>query len=508
MRLIVLGIDGAGFELIDPWLADGTLPNLAAIKMYGAYGDLISVLPPVTSPNWKAYSTGKNPGKLGIFWWENADWVNQRIHFPSERLGLNREIWDYMGEAGLTVGIAGMPTTYPPKKVNGFLIAGAEASEVNFTYPARLQEMITAEGWRNLPRLSVEVERGKASIEIHDIIEKQLSITEKLADEYKVDFLQTTIFPINIMQHYLWNADETKKGWQIIDMHLGKLMSQGCDIILMSDHGSNRIEYVFNINSWLVQQGYLKFNLGFTSILNTIGINQQNMMRLLTKLKMLSLVKKVVSKRIRHSLPDASEGIRRENKARKIDWKKSKALASGQGPVYINPCLSAEEINTIKDEITRKLESLVNPFTGQKVAEKVYTREEIYKGQYLSEAPDLVIDQAKGVHIPGGIGHKDIFVSPQRWQAENKRAGLFMAYGPTIKQGINIDSPSILDLAPTILHLLELPVPDDIDGRVIMELFRDSTTPAMTPPRTKPAGEIEAEKVKGKIQNLKKLGRI
>jgi predicted AlkP superfamily phosphohydrolase/phosphomutase len=113
MKTVVVGLDGAAFELIDPWIGEGALPNIARIKREGVWGDMRSVLPPVTSPNWKCYSTGKNPGKIGIFWWENIDWHNRKVYYPVARKLENKEIWDYMGEAGMKVGVLGMPQRKP-----------------------------------------------------------------------------------------------------------------------------------------------------------------------------------------------------------------------------------------------------------------------------------------------------------------------------------------------------------------------------------------------------------
>ena len=76
MKTIVIGLDGASFDLINPWLRAGKLPNLQSLMDNGVKGRLKSCLPPTTSPNWKCYSTGKNPGKLGMFWWENIDFRN------------------------------------------------------------------------------------------------------------------------------------------------------------------------------------------------------------------------------------------------------------------------------------------------------------------------------------------------------------------------------------------------------------------------------------------------
>lgn len=508
MNLVVVGLDGASFELIDPWIGEGELPNIAKIKKEGVWANMSSVLPPVTSPNWKCYSTGKNPGKLGVFWWQNIDWRNGKVYYPVTRMSENKEVWDYMGEEGLRVGIVGMPTTYPPKKVNGFLIAGCEAGDRNFTYPEALEEELNRAGWRNLPRASIELDRNEASQEIHEIIDKHFRLASNLGERYHVDFLNITVFPINILQHYLWDAPETKAGWRIIDEHLGKILNTGCDLIIMSDHGSNRIECVFNINTWLEHEGYLNLNLGLMRMLYKLGINQQSMMRFLSKLRMLELARRILPSAVRQALPDASGEIKREAKASKIDWQRSKALASGQGPIYLNPLLDSHDSEALRREIKQKLEALTDPATGKRIIESVYSRDEIYEGKYLAEAPDLIMDQAKGVHIPGGIVQREMFAPPQRWQAENKKVGWLMAYGPNIKRREKIDNVSILDLAPTILHLMDIPIPEDMDGRVLKEIFRKDSKPANRAITSRKLEVGEAGKVKRKTESLKRQRQI
>jgi len=507
MKLVVIGIDGASFELIDPWIEEGKLPNIAKIKKEGVWADMKSVLPPVTSPNWKCFSTGKNPGKIGIFWWENIDWKNRRVYYPINRKFNNKEIWDYISETGQKVGIIGMPTTYPPKKVNGFLVAGGpDAEDKNFTYPPELEVELLKQGWRNNPKNVIDVDREKACRELHKIIDMHFKIAKILGQKYNVDFLMIAVFHINILQHFLWDAPETKKGWEIIDRHIGEFMNQDCNLIIMSDHGSNRIETVFNINTWLKEEGYLsiKANMRIIDLLYKLGINKQNLTKIASKLKMLELMRKIVPKRLYKTIPEESGEIKREAKAGRINWEKSKAIASGQGPIYLNPENSNNEV--IREEIKRKLEALVDPLTGKKVIEKVYYKEEIYHGEYLSEAPDLIIDQAKGVHIPGGIGQKDIFGRPKKWRAENKKIGLFMAYGPDIKPIGKINNVSILDLAPTILHLMSVPIPHDMDGRVLMEIFREDSEPSkrsITFRKVKDKTESEKEMIKKAVKKLK-----
>jgi predicted AlkP superfamily phosphohydrolase/phosphomutase len=519
MKLVVVGLDAASLELIEPWIEKSELPNIAKIKQEGVWANMRSVLPPVTSPNWKCYSTGKNPGEIGIFWWENIDWKNRRVYYPVARKFENKEIWDYIGEAGMKVGVMGMPTTYPPKKVNGFLMAGGEAESRNFTYPRELEDELKGYGWRNHPEHGVHLDRGKACREIHEIIDMQFKTTSILATKYNVDFLQVTIFHINTLQHFLWDASETMTGWKIIDKHIGELMNQGCDLMIMSDHGSNKIKHVFNINTWLQQEGYLTLKytplkLRIVTILHKLGIRQQRVIDFL--MSMLGLARRIVhrvlqigrSQKYLYGITQkgGEEGEERKAKTNQIDWQRSKAVASAQGPIYFNPENSDNE--TLKEEIKRKLETLVDPADGDKIIEKVYDKEDIYHGKYLAEAPDLIIDQAKGVHIPGGVGGTDVFDHSQTvWQAENKKIGLFMAYGPNIKKGEEIANVSILDLAPTILHLMNIPVPDDMDGKVLKEIFKEDSESGKREIKYQKA-KGEGKRVRMKIKGLKTLGKL
>jgi len=507
MKLVVIGLDGASFELINPWIKEGALPNIAKLKQQGVWADMKSVLPPTTSPNWKAFSTGKNPGKLGIFWWENIDWKNKRVYYPANRKLENKEIWDYLSEAGMKVGVLGVPTTYPPKRVKGFFVSGCpDAQETGFAYPNEVEKKLKKNGWKSHPENVIDVDLAKASRELHEMIDMHFHTAKRLAEKYNVEFLMVAVFFINIFQHFLWDSPETKKAWTIIDRHIGKFMKQDCNVIIMSDHGSNKIESEFNINTWLKENGYLrlKINLG-PALLYRLGINQQSLVQLASKLRILHLLRKIVPKSLIKSVPNESGGIEREAKTNKINWQKSKAFASGQGPIYLNP--ENEDNEQLIEKIKMELESLVHPKTGKKIIEKVYTKEEIYQGKYLIEAPDLIVDQAKGVHISGGIGQREVFDSPRRWQAENKKFGLFMAHGPDIKQTGKIENVSILDLAPTILHLMNVPIPRDMDGRVLKEIFIIDSKAAKHPISYQEVSEEEQE-IRSKIAQLKASKRI
>ncbi|MCB0005568.1 MAG: alkaline phosphatase family protein, partial [Anaerolineales bacterium] len=137
MKAFIIGIDGATFNLIKPWAKAGHLPNLARLMAGGAHGNLMSTLPPVTSPAWPTFMTGCNPGKHGVFDFiqpSGADFslVNAtKIKQPT--------IWQRLSQAGYRVGVLNVPVTYPPQPLNGFMVSGILSPKgVDISFPADL----------------------------------------------------------------------------------------------------------------------------------------------------------------------------------------------------------------------------------------------------------------------------------------------------------------------------------------------------------------------------------
>jgi len=495
METIVIGLDGASFDLIDPWLRAGKLPNLQRLIDNGVKGRLKSCLPPTTSPNWKCYSTGKNPGKLGIFWWENIDFQNRRVYIPSTRIQ-SKEIWDYLSESGRKVGIINMPLTYPTKQVNGFMIAGGpDAPDGNYTYPRELESRLKREfKYKVHPTVRSSWQKSKKAVEeAINLMERRFDVARALAQEYNLDFLHLTIFYINSLHHDLWNDERVLRAWQALDRNIGALITdfKQSNVIIMSDHGTNEINQVFYINTWLERQGYLKTSgsLWLPRALYKLGLNEERLFRVVQRLHLNKMINRLLPKKIRDNIPSAIGTVELEHKADKVNWGKSKALASGQGPLYL-----ASDNSGLRKELINKLEKLTNPRTGLKVAHHVYQRENIYHGEFLLEAPNIIIDQSPHTHIRGSIGNKNIFERPQRWRAENTPTGIFIASGPDFKEDIEVEDVAILDLAPTILHQMGISVPADMDGRVVSEIFKKGSDPASRTVQYQDSPVIERQK--------------
>ncbi len=455
MKLVVVGIDGGSFELMDRWL--DYLPNLKYIKENGCWADMQSVLPPVTCPNWKCYSTGMNPAKFGAFYWENIIWEQNKVHFPIKRAQEAKEIWEYLGEAGHKVGVIGVPLTYPPKEVNGLLISGPpDALDKGFTYPSNLEEKYWF-NWKPGFTHSIVTDRKRATREIEEKIRETCILAEELYESEPPDFLHVTSFYINELQHYLWDSGSTLQGWKDIDLMIGWFLMQGCNVVVMSDHGSNKIEKTFNINTWLEGAGLLKLK-GTTVGLRKLGITKELGARVLRNPRLINLAQKIIPSWVYNEIPLEGGAMTLNPKEIAVDWEKSKVVASDQGPIY----LKDKNDELLKRDLIESLEKLTS------VVREVYRKEELYSGEYYDEAPDLVIDYKDGVHISSGLGLKDIITTKTgRWLAENKRTGMFMGIGPDIKGKGKLEGVSILDLAPTILSLYGIDKPEIMDGKVL-----------------------------------------
>jgi len=324
----------------------------------------------------------------------------------------------------------------------------------------------------------------------------------------KVDFLQVSIFYINVLHHFLFDDVLVKRAWKLIDSRIGEFISneEVGNIFLMSDHGTNEIYDTFYVNTWLEREGYLKTKKSLLKNLQKIGITKQNLVKIANKMRITHLIRRTFPERIIRSIPseDGTIAGTRILDAH-IDWEKSKAIAVGQGLIYLMVD-DKSEYERIREDIIKKLANLTTP-NGYKVARNVYRKEELYKGKYLDIAPDIIYEEGVHVYTSSGIGNEKVFGLPKKWRAENSTEGIFLAYGNGIKKGEVLTGVSILDIAPTILYVMGIPVPNDIDGRVLKEIFEEGSELSKGEVRYT---EINREKelLNKKIREMKKLKKL
>ncbi|WP_436926241.1 alkaline phosphatase family protein [Halosimplex amylolyticum] len=503
-RTVVFGLDGAHFELLEPWIEAGDLPNVAQAMGDGVTGDLEVVLPPVTSPNWKAYMTGKNPGKLGIFWWENIDVESQRIYYPDDRKNLQTDYWEIIAE-DTTVGVVNTPTTYPPKSIDGHVVSGPpDGQGSGYTHPTSLEQRLNEKfSYRVNSENRLQDNVDRAAEEMLELIDNRFEAARWLFEEHDLEFLQATTFYINSLHHFLWDDEYTKTAWQTVDDHLGYFLNRDdTNVVLMSDHGSTEIETVFHINTWLQDHDYLEVNTAVARSLGRLGVHRDTVASLASRLGVRRALARFAPQQIIDYIPTNQGAIKRESKTNHIDWAETAALASGQGPVYLTKDRSDPDYERVRAELMEQLASVTDD-ASKPVARRVLRGEDVYHGEYIDDAPDIVVEQREGVHITGSIGRENVFTTPadEPWDAENKRDGLFVACGPSFTEG-TIENISILDLAPTLLHLHGCAVPADMDGEVLEDVFDKNAEPRRREPNYATRDKKAAEK-----ERIKRIAR-
>jgi predicted AlkP superfamily phosphohydrolase/phosphomutase len=169
-----------------------------------------------------------------------------------------------------------------------------------------------------------------------------------------------------------------------------------------------------------------------------------------------------------------------------VDWSQSKAYSFGRhlGSIYVNvkgrePQGIVEpgaEYEAVRDEIERLAYDFCDPRTGRKLIGQVLRREEIYSGPYLEQAPDLILRPSEPSDIFFGLadfGHRETVSTVYRYSGMHRDYGMLIMDGPGIRQGSSVEGAVIQDIAPTVLHTMGLPVPADMDGRVLENAFAE-----------------------------------
>jgi len=513
-KLAVIGLDGATFDLINPWIEAGDLPTFERLLSQSAFGRLRSTIHPLSPQAWSTFMTGMNAGKHGLF-----DFLVKKpgtYQFALTHGGARRgaSLWRMLSEADRRVIVANVPFTYPPEPVNGAMISGFDAPRADETlcYPSDLyQQITTAVGDYYLHNM-YPVGYGKAEYGavLESEVENRLQVTHYFLDQYEWDFYMIVVNATDLVQHLFWAEmenpespyrDEIRRVYQRVDSALGEVWSRlgpETTLLVMSDHGAGPIEKSFYLNEWLRQQGWLAYQeqtLGTAQRVASgwIDIGRQALKRHLPR---------STKDWLKQTVPGFRNRVESWIQTSKIDWSRTRAFAGGKfGDIYLNlrerePEGTVEaggERERLVAEITGALLALQDPTSGQRVVEQVHARENLYQGPFVDRAPDLIIQWRDYAYfaaseLEGTAG--DVFGPPPvedatdfRHTGTHRMDGILLICGPGIQPG-RIEGARIADLAPTILHGFGLPVPHDMDGKVLQSVFREPRPVSLAPSHT------------------------
>jgi predicted AlkP superfamily phosphohydrolase/phosphomutase len=498
-KLVIIGLDGAPFSLIQRWAEEGILPNLKKLIGGGAFGPLMSSYLPETPIAWNSIVTGKNAGKHGVYDWGERAEGSYDIGVSLSYSCKEPPLWEIIGEEGKKVGIFNVPLTYPPKPLNGFLVSGFDtpSTKVCFTYPDSLSGEIRSRIKDYVLSNREAYTRGTERKYVDGLLytlQKKEAAALYLIDRYEVDFSLYVFMEIDHLHHKLWRlieegSEEGRRLFQEVyrrmDETVGKIVNrfdEETTFLVVSDHGGGSLEGIMFINKWLMEQGWLKLkeepSLYLKSLLSRTDLVPK-VYRLLCKFG-LGKLGKLLPVSVQYNL--ATSFISYEN----IDWEQTKAYAFGEyGQIFVNlkgrePQGIVEpggEYEQLLKEISKRLLKLVHPRTGEKVIKEVLRKEELYHGPMLEKAPDLsfaIMDFRYDSSVKFGLGIKGIFGMPEfEDSGTHRREGILIAYGKGIKSNFNIEGATLVNIAPLALYLLNLPIPGDMDGKVLATMFKE-----------------------------------
>lgn len=549
-KVIIIGLDGATWTILKPWIEEGKLPSINLLSESGVWGDLETVIPPLSAPAWVSFTTGKNPGNHGIYNFILKKKGTYDILFVNSvvQKKLSKRLWDYLVFKGLKSIIINLMPSYPPENINGVLISDklTTPSGKNFIYPAQLSvELKSNVGEYDIEPLEDLIVGSDDKKFLERLLrseKQQIKYFKYLLKNYEWDLAISIFSGSDCIQHAFWGyIDPTHPLYNSQDkiVYENKILSlfkmyddllkylitnyDDAIIFVVSDHGHGPCYRYFNLPVWLKKKGYLKFRRNPTTLIKLFLFSSSFDLfySIMGKLGIIEKVKHIFLRG--KSIPNSDSKGNIFNYLfdyifiswRDIDWSKTVAfvVASG-GQIYINlkgrepfGVVPPEEYEVVREKIKRELENVVDPETGEKVIFKIFKKEEIYSGKYLEDAPDLICLPNKGYVVQYPQVYKPNLFEVSKiagtHTSVNELKGIFLAYGKGIKRGVRIEGAKIYDVAPTVLHIFGLPIPNDIDGRVLKKIFDESSKFAKRSPEYVDPSYYEKDKIRSKIRKLK-----
>ena len=508
-KVFALGLDGASFSLISQWIQEGKLPHFKRLIQEGAYGMLRTVPNQRSAAAWSTFSTGRNPGKHGIYDFYHRCHGTYEIRFTNATNRNGATFWEILSDQGKSVGIINVPMTYPAEKLNGYLIAGLDAPGIEsrrFSCPEELIQEIQKKvgGYILEPGITGLMIGGRYD-EAIEMAQRSIHLKTRtiqyLMERYPSDCMVAVYRELDPVQHCFWKfMDQSHPGsqktsqkyinvvqntYKMMDDVLGWLietLDEDTTLIVLSDHGFGCRQHGTGcLNDFLKEMGLLHYvekneKIGEKFIQKAYHLVEKNLSRK-TKEKLLRII------------PGIRDRVQSKLFFSKIDWSKTFAYSDNtmatiwinlvgrepggivkEGPEY------EELISKIKDSfLTNCLEAV----TGEKVVDAVYRRNEIYHGQRAIDAPDFLIQWKENIHI-SGVKYKSDGkpISPayptQEFQfisGDHRNDGIIFMRGKGIKKGHQLHDTTIQDIAPTILYQMDSLPDKDMDGSILLDAF-------------------------------------
>ena len=524
-KLLILGLDALPWRILNPIMAAGAAPRLKALVDRGCSGILRSTVPHQTPAAWTTFMTGVQPGTHGIVNWQHYDAKKNALTLNNVERYAGKTIYERFSDAGFKVGVVMQPVTYPPFKVNGFLLTGFDSPGIKepFAYPRELEKEVLEICPNHGENLGLEEQWEGASQDAGDEafvkniellcerVKRVAHLAIELHRRHPTDVLMVYFQDPDLLMHrawrwcdpVTWNDNESRRQavlefFKTLDAACGDLIdatqAPGDErlTLVLSDHGQRPDALRVRLNSILIELGFLVPASGF-------GLLKDSVRRITNK----------IQKTDEHGL-----GI-------PIDWEKTKAFMPFQsctGFVYVNlkdrqphGSVSAADFTRVRDEVVAALRAYRDPQSGASYFDEIDAMDEAHGWRKELLLPDIFVQPKPGIEFVRRAKRGEIAYPTKRSYAGlHDPDGLYILDGANVKQTETAHA-HIVDLAPTVLAALGQSVPTYMEGRVLNECF-ETPVPVQSIPfawESKEAGDAySAEGAAAVEKRLADLGYL
>jgi predicted AlkP superfamily phosphohydrolase/phosphomutase len=463
MRILVIGLDCAAPELL---LGDPRLSNFRRLMKSGCYGRLESVIPPITIPAWMCLATSQDPGSLGVYGFRNrTDYSYSALGTVNSNSIREFAIWDQINKEGKKAIIIGVPPSYPPRKVNGICVGCFLTPDSNqdlFTYPASAQVAIE----RLVGEYPVDVKEFRTDKkdwllkEIYAMSRKHFQVVRHFLRQGDWGYFQFVEIGLDRIHHGFWKYHDPlhvqhepgnpyqeviRDYYQYLDEEVGKILQmldEETVILVVSDHGAQRLDGGFCVNEWLVREGLLILE-DYPSQVTPFG-----------KLK--------------------------------VNWEKTRVWSEGgyYARVFFNVkgrepkgVIEPASYKAFRAEMKAKLEATLDD-QGKSMGTLVFEPEQIYRS-VRNIPPDLIVHFG-GLYWRsiGSVGAGTLHVQENDTGPDacnHAQYGAFILTAPRLRPQGEIQGAHLLQMAPTLLSLAGYQISDSMQGKPITTERASST---------------------------------
>ncbi|WP_339102611.1 alkaline phosphatase family protein [Haloterrigena salinisoli] len=482
--MIILGLDGATFSLIKPWVESGRLPTFERLLEESVHGELESTVPEITVPAWPAFATGRDPPDFDMYGFTHFNRETRENDLSHDEF-VPGKMWDIVDDQGGSSVVFNIPGSYPWQAIDGTIIAAAPEYKDEYAHPPERWDELTdlVDGYK---LRNDEPPGSRAYIDLSlELVDKRFEAFEHFIRDENPDLAVGLIRATDRVAHHYWGDENVPPAspdnpvfevYRRVDERLGEFLDahEDEDVVVISDHGFEKVRANFAVNVVLERAGFVSLSDSGDATKAALGSVRDIASDVLARAGLLTVARKLIPESALTGVPTGdSLGLDNAISTGRIDWSETRALADvGQKTAMIYV------LENEPDAIARTCDDIETTLRNAIERNGLEARfHRLDRGG--PHTPDLcLIIETPGIHASSRFDVDETLFEVDT--SGHAREGIFLARGPSFRDG-SIEDATLTDIAPTVLHTLGYRLPTSIASDVL-DVFADSAEPAERDP--------------------------